>query len=123
MEAPQTTAAPAAPAPTRTNRLTRVIYIILAVIGTGIGLLRLIDSFTLPSCTSDTTRQTIVGIGKDKNIAVSSLTDIKTREGSVSDVQCSATMALDDGTKYAIEYRAFWEGWSAKIKIDEVKPL
>jgi hypothetical protein len=127
MEAPHTTAAPAAPAPapaaTRTNRLTRVVYAILAIIGTGIGLLRLVDTFTLPSCTSETARKTIVEIGKEKGVAISDLTDIRSREDAGSDVQCSATMALEDSKKYAIDYRAFWEGWSAKIKIDKVEPL
>ena len=125
MDSPQSPAARAtSPAtPTRTNRFMRIFYGVLAVIAAGIGLLRLVDTFTLPSCTSDTTRKTIVGIAKEKNVAVADLTDIRKREGDGSDVECSATMALEDGKKYAIDYRAFWEGWSAKIKIDKVEPI
>jgi len=89
----------------------------------GIALLRLVDTFTLPNCTSETTRTTIVGIAKEKDVAVTGLTEIRKREGDGSDVQCSAVMAVDDGKKYAIDYRAFWEGWSAKIKIDKVEPI
>jgi hypothetical protein len=126
MEAPQTTAAPvaaAAPAPSRKGRLLRVVYGVIAVIMAGIGLLRLVDAFTLPSCTSKTTRETIVGIGKEKGVTIADLTDIRGREGNVSETQCSATMVVDDGKKYAIDYRAFWEGWSAKIMIDKVEPI
>ena len=125
MEAPQTTAAPAAPAPapTRKGRFMRIFYGVIAVIMGGIGLLRLVDTFTLPSCTSETTRKTIVSIAKEKNVAVTGVTEIRSRESGGSDVQCSATMAVDDGNKYAIDYRAFWEGWSAKIKIDKVEPI
>jgi hypothetical protein len=116
-------AAAAPPAPPRKNRLMRVVYGIVGVISVGIGLLRLVDALTLPSCTSDTTRKTIVGIGKDKDVAISGLTDIKSRESTGSDIQCSATMAVDDGKRYAIDYHAFWEGWSAKIIIDKVEPI
>ena len=125
MDAPQSPAAPAAsPAkPTRTNRFMRVFYGVVAVITVGIALLRLVDTFTLPSCTSDTTRKTIVGIAKEKNVAVADLTGIRKREGDGSDVECSATMVLEDSKKYAIDYRAFWDGWSAKIKIDKVEPI
>jgi hypothetical protein len=101
----------------------RIFYGVIAVIMGGIGLLRLVDTFTLPSCTSDTTRKTIVGIAKEKDVAVAGLSDIRAREGDGSDVACSAIMALEDGKKYAIDYRAFWEGWSAKIKIDKVEPI
>jgi hypothetical protein len=125
MDSPQSTGAPATSpaAPTRTNRFMRIFYGVVAVITAGIGLLRLVDTFTLPSCTSDTTRKTIVGIAKERDVAVADLTDIRKREGDGSDVECSATMALDDGKRYAIDYRAFWDGWSAKIKIDKVEPI
>ena len=123
MDAPQSTATPATSpaAPTRTNRFMRIFYGVVAVISVGIGLLRLVDTFTLPSCTSDTTRKTIVGIAKERSVAVADLTDIRKREGDGSDVECSATMT--DGKRYAIDYRAFWDGWSAKIKIDKVEPI
>ena len=125
MEAPQMTAAPAAvaPAPTRKGRFMRIFYGVIAVIMGGIAILRLVDTFTLPSCTSETTRKTIVSIAKEKNVAVTGVTEIRSREGDGSDVQCSATMVVDDGKKYAIDYPAFWEGWSAKIIIDKVEPI
>ena len=124
MDSPQPPAAPtSSAAPTRTNRFMRIFYGVVAVITAGIGLLRLVDTFTLPSCTSDTTRKTIVGIAKERNVVVANLTDIRKREGDGSDVECSATMALEDGQRYAIDYRAFWDGLSAKIKINKVEPI
>ena len=125
MDSPQSTGAPATSpaAATRTNRFMRIFYGVVAVITAGIGRLRLVDTFTLPSCTSDTTRKTIVGIAKERNVPVADLTDVRKREGDGSDVECSATMALEDGKRYAIDYRAFWDGWSAKIKIDKVEPI
>jgi hypothetical protein len=123
MEASPTTAAPPAPTPTRKGRFMRVFYGVIAVIMAGIGLLRLVDAFTLPSCTSTAMRETIVTIGKEKSVTIADLTNIRSREGNVSETQCSATMVVDDGKNYAIDYRAFWEGWSAKIIIDKVEPI
>ena len=93
-------------------------YIVLAVILTLIGFMRIYDWLfpSLPRCASDTATTTIGQIFKAKNLELSSLTNQKALTDSSSERTCQAefTTPTETGT---LEYRIYWQDKSAQIQI------
>jgi hypothetical protein len=106
---------PATPAPTTTGqkigRWASIVFGIIIGIG---GLVKLIGAFSLPSCDSSRMTDTLRNIYKKQNVEIKSISDIKTVNSSSSEISCTAVMQVGDD-RIPINYRTYWEGWSAQV--------
>lgn len=123
MTPPETGAPPpAAPAPPTTGqkigRWASIVFGIIIGIG---GLVKLYGVFTLPSCNSSRMTDTLRSIYKKQNVEIKSVSDIKTVNSSSSEISCTAVMQVGDD-KIPINYRTYWEGWSAQVSAQASLP-
>jgi hypothetical protein len=81
---------------------------------------KLIEQFTLPSCTSDRTDQTIRSIFKGKEVTLTKISDMKARTDTFSEKTCTAHIETADETAN-IDYKIYWQGWSAQVLIEKVR--
>ena len=92
---------------------------IAVLISGGFGISKGVDQFMLPSCGSDRTTNTLKSIFKGKNVEVSDLTEIKTLTDTYSEKTCQAHVSTPS-EQANIDYRIYWDGWSASIIITKV---
>jgi uncharacterized protein YcfL len=97
-----------------------IAFLIIGVLG----IMRGFNAFTLPSCTSDTTIDTIKSIFKDKKVDIDKISDPSTVTDTSSEKTCKAH--VDAPREQAmIDYKVYWEGWTVKVMITNVdsKPI
>ena len=76
--------------------------------------------FTLPTCSSNTASDTLKSIFKSKDVEVTSISDFKSVTDTSSEKTCQAH--VETPAELAdIDYRIYWEGWTTKVMITEVK--
>jgi hypothetical protein len=116
MTPPDAGASPPAPSgpPTTGQKLARWASIAVGIVIGILGLVRLYGAFTLPSCDSSRMTDTLHSIYKKQNVEIKSISDIKTVNSSSSEITCTAVMQVGDD-RIPINYRTFWEGWSAQV--------
>jgi hypothetical protein len=116
-------AAPPAAAAPRTFRQKATQWFIAAclIISGGLGLVKAYNNmFTLPTCSSDTASETLKSIFKSKDVEVTSIVDFKSVTDTSSEKTCQAH--VETPSELAdIDYRIYWEGWTTKVMITEVK--
>jgi hypothetical protein len=106
--------------PTFTQHLTKWVSVIAGLIIGVLGVVKMMESFTLPSCESNRSLDVIRSIFKDKNLAPPTLTDTKAAAGeAVNEKLCTAHYELPN-EKGTLDYKVFWEGWTAKVMITKV---
>lgn len=74
----------------------------------------------LPGCSSQTIKDTIHDIFKQKKLQLTSLSGIKTRTESSSEKTCQADIATPN-QKATISYQIFWQGSSPQVRIAHVQ--
>jgi hypothetical protein len=125
MSDPSTPAVPpAAPAPTTINqRIAKWVPLLAGIVVAIIGAAKIVENFTLPSCESSRSLDTIKSIFKDKNLPEPTLTDAKSVTSTSAEKTCTASyeIPIDKGTeKGTLDYKVFWDGWSVKVMITKV---
>ena len=116
----QSAGAPADATPTFWQKAGKWIIAICGLIGAGIGVLKFVDQFTLPSCSSDRTTATVRDIFKSKNVELVTLNDFKSVTDTRQEKTCSAHIESKDETAN-IDYKIFWDGWTVKVLIQAVR--
>jgi hypothetical protein len=115
-------AAPAQAAP-QTFRQKAIQWFIAAclLISGGLGMVKVYNNFfSLPTCASDTASDTLKSIFKDKNVEITALSDFKSVTDTSSEKTCQAHVETPD-ERADIDYRIYWDGWTTKVMITEVK--
>ena len=105
--------------PTFTQHLTKWVSVIAGLIIVVLGVLKMMESFTLPSCESSRSLDVIRSIFKDKNLPPPTLTDAKAAGEAGNEKLCTAHYELPN-EKGMLDYKVFWEGWTAKVMITKV---
>jgi hypothetical protein len=95
-----------------------IIGIAVAVSAVG-GLVKLSNQFLLPSCSEERTIATLKDIFKQKDVEVTGLGDFAALTQSSSEKTCTAQVEAPHAV--TINYRIFWEGWTAKVMITQVR--
>ena len=85
-----------------------------------IGVLQVLLSFTLPACSDKRATDTLHTIFSQQKITINKISDYKLVSEGESDRTCSAVVDAS-GEIANITYRIFWEGWTVKVMIGEVK--
>ena len=120
--APPVAAQPQADAnatPTWNQRLTRWASVAVGFVALIVGGIKLLDNFTLPTCDSTRSLDTIKSIFKDKNLPDPTLTGAQTVTSERSEKTCHTAYEIPN-EKGTLDYRVFWDGWSAKVMITKV---
>jgi hypothetical protein len=104
---------------TLTQKLTQWFVAIALLVSGGLGLLKAFNQFTLPSCTSDRTSETLKGIFKSKNVEVSDISAMTSLTDTYSEKTCTAHVKATS-EEANIAYRIYWDGWSATVMITKV---
>jgi hypothetical protein len=113
---------PTAQAPAKQKKvLPRWVTIVAGIAAMIAGGVQIYKAFApdLPSCTADTTNNAIHDIFKQKNLELTSLTDIKTLTDTSSEKTCTADF-LTPAEKGTISYRISWQDRSAQVLITSV---
>ncbi len=79
------------------------------------------ENFTLPSCDSSRSLDTVRGIFKDKNLPEPTLTNAKLVTDTSAEKTCQTAYALPN-EKGTLDHKVFWEGWTTKVMITKVSP-
>lgn len=108
-----------APAPPAKKGLPRWASIVVGVVALGVGGLKLLGNFTLPTCDSSRSLDTIKSIFKDKNLPEPTLTGAKTVADQSQEKTCQAAYEIPN-EKGTLDYRVYWEGWTVKVMITKV---
>jgi hypothetical protein len=114
---PPQASAPAAP--TLKQRLTKWLPIAAGLVAALIGAVKLIETFSLPSCESSRSLGAIKTIFKDKDLPEPTLTDAKSLTSTSSEKTCATAYEIPN-EKGTLDYRVFWDGWDAKVMITKV---
>ena len=118
---------PAAPAPPAKKGLPRWASVIIGIVAFAVGGVKLLDTFTLPSCESSRSLDTIKSIFKDKKVPEPTLTGAKGLTSTSAEKTCQTNYELkqDNGNteKGTLDYKVFWEGWSVKVMITKVDTI
>ena len=114
------TTTPAAPTAPKPRPFTRWMWIVAGVILLIIGVLQVLLSFTLPACSDKRATDTLHTIFSQQKITINKISDYKLVSEGESDRTCSAVVDAP-GEIANITYRIFWEGWTVKVMIGEVK--
>jgi hypothetical protein len=109
----------AKPPRTLMQKLTQWVIAIAVIVTGGFGLLRGVNTFFLPSCDGSRTTDTLKSIFKGKNVEVSEFSDVKTLTDTYSEKTCHAHVKTPS-EEANIDYRIYWDGWSASIMISKV---
>ena len=113
--------APADPPPrTFTQTLGRWTGIAVGVILLLFGALQLLLAFTLPACSDKRATDTLHTIFRQQKITINKISDHELVSEGESDRICSAVVDAP-GEIAHITYRIFWEGWTVKVMVGEVK--
>ncbi|MEA2917517.1 MAG: hypothetical protein QOJ15_9598 [Bradyrhizobium sp.] len=106
--------------PTLTQQLTKWVSVIAGLIVAVLGVVKLMENFTLPACDSSRSLDVIRSIFKDKNLPPPTLTDAKAAAGEAANEKlCTANYELPN-EKGVLDYKVFWEGRSATVMITKV---
>ena len=106
--------------PTFWQKASKWVYAVLALLGVGLGILKIVDQFTLPSCNADRTTATVRDIFKSKNVELVTLKDIKAVTDTRQEKTCTAYIESKDETAN-VDYKVFWDGWTVKVLIATVR--
>jgi hypothetical protein len=101
------------------QRLTRWAGAAVGVVVLISGGVKLLENFTLPPCDSSRSLDTIKSIFKDKKLPDPTLSDAKTVTSERSEKTCQTSYEIPN-EKGTLDYRVFWDGWSAKVMITKV---
>jgi len=119
-ESVQSAGAPAGAKSAFWQKASNWAYIIVGLIGLGIGALKIADNFTLPNCDQDRATDTVREIFKGKDVPLTVLNDINPVTSSRQEKTCTAHIESKDETAN-IDYKIFWEGWTVKVLIQTVR--
>jgi hypothetical protein len=110
----------AAPAPTTLNqRIAKWVPILAGLVAAIVGGAKILENFTLPSCDSSRSLDTIKSIFKDKNLPEPTLTAAKGLTSASAEKTCQASYEIPN-EKGTLDYKVFWEGWNVKVMITKV---
>jgi hypothetical protein len=112
---PPASGPPSAQAPKPQPKWVRWITIIAGIIiGIG-GVTKLVNAFTLPACDAERIAEVLKSIYKEQKVEITMLSDFKSLTSTSSERTCQvhAETPVDQAT---IDYRIFWDGWTAKIE-------
>ena len=116
------TPAPApAEAPTWKTRLGKWSSVIVGICALLVGGIKLLDAFTLPACDSSRSLDAVRSIFKDKKLPEPTLNGAKPVTDTSQEKTCTVSYVLPD-EKGMLDYRVYWEGWSAQVMISKVHP-
>jgi hypothetical protein len=119
-QAPNAAAPAAAPKTFGQKAVQWFLSACLIIAGLG-GILRgYTNIFTLPTCESNTSNETLRSIFKSKDVEVSNITDFKSVTDTSSEKTCQAHVETKDELA-DIGYRIYWEGWTTKVMITDVQ--
>lgn len=119
-ESVQAAGTAAAASPTFWQKASKWVYAILGLVGLGIGILKVMDQFTLPGCSSDRTTTTVRDIFKGKDVELVTLDQIKSVTDTRQEKTCTAHIESKDETAN-VDYKVFWDGWTVKVLIQTVR--
>ena len=119
-ESVQPALAPAEGKPTLSQKAGKWIIALCGLVGAGIGLIKMIDQFTLPSCDASRTTTTVRDIFKSKDVELVTLDQIKSVADSRQEKTCTAHIESKDETAN-VDYKVFWDGWTVKVLIQTVR--
>jgi hypothetical protein len=119
-ESVQPAATEAGAKPSFQQRLTQWVSIAVGLIFLLIGAMKVIDEFSLPTCASNRSEETIKSIYKSKDITLTTVSDMKTITDTKSERICTAHIESADATAN-IDYKIFWQGWTAQVLIATVR--
>jgi hypothetical protein len=111
--------------PTVTQYLTKWVSLIAGLVIGVLGLVNMMERFRLPTCESSRSLDVVRSIFKDKNLPPPTLTDAKAATGEAATGEagneklCMAHYEIPD-EKGTLNYKVFWEGWTAKVMITKV---
>jgi hypothetical protein len=109
---------PAAPS-TRNQKFTKWTGAAVGLIFAIIGVVKLVENFTLPSCDSSRSLDVIRSIFKDKNLPEPTLTGVKSVSDARGEKTCATAYEIPN-EKGTLDYKVFWVGWTAKVMITKV---
>jgi len=119
-ESVQSAGAPAGIKPTFWQKASKWAYAILGLLGVGLGVVKIVDQFTLPSCNAERTTTTVRDIFKSKDVELVALKEIKAVTDTRQEKTCTAYIESKDETAN-IDYKVFWDGWTVKVLIQTVR--
>ena len=119
-ESVQSAGAPAGTKPTFWQKASKWAYAILGLLGVGLGVVKIVDQFTLPSCNAERTTTTVRDIFKSKDVELVALKEIKAVTDTRQEKTCTAYIESKDETAN-IDYKVFWDGWTVKVLIQTVR--
>jgi hypothetical protein len=106
--------------PTAKSRWSRWITFAAGIILLLRGALQIALTFTLPACGDKRATDTLHEIFKQQKVTINRITDYQLVTEGESDRTCSAVVDAP-GEKANITYRIYWDGWTVKVMIAEVK--
>jgi hypothetical protein len=117
-------ATPAAPqpgpaAPTLGQKLTKWGSAAAGLIIAILGVVKMMENFTLPACDSSRSLDALHSIFKDKNLPDPTLTGPKAAGEADKEKLCETAYEIPN-EKGTLDYKVFWEGWTAKVMITKV---
>jgi len=116
----QPAASAAAAKQTFQQKLTTWVTMAVALIFVLIGAMKVIDEFSLPTCGSERSEETIKSIYKSRNVTLTKVDDMKTVTDTRSERTCTASIESADA-RATIDYKIFWQGWTAQVLIETVR--
>jgi hypothetical protein len=105
--------------PTMKEKLTKWASAFGGIMIAILGVIKLMESFTLPSCDSSRSLDAVHAIFKDKNLPQPTLTGVKSAGEGDKEKLCQAAYEIPN-EKGTLDYKVFWEGWTAKVMITKV---
>ena len=102
------------------QKLTTWVTMAVALIFVLIGAMKVIDEFSLPTCGSERSEETIKSIYKSRNVTLTKVDDMKTVTDTRSERTCTASIESADASA-TIDYKIFWQGWTAQVLIETVR--
>lgn len=115
---------PATPAsPNWSQRITKIVGIVLAVVFGLIGVAKIITWNDLPGCDSKRAKDTLSTIFKEKNVKASGYDSIDTVSKKDDEIQCNAKLTLDDKSKISINYKLTKENGEMRLFIVDATPI
>lgn len=106
--------------PTMSQKLTKWGSTAAGIIFAIIAVVKVIDTFTLPGCDSTRSTDAVRSIFKDKNLPEPTLSGVKSTGDAGAEKTCEAAYEIPN-EKGTLDYKVFWESWSAKVMITKVR--
>ena len=117
----ETSATPADQPKTFWQKASRWIFAVCGVVIMIGGAMKIYKAASpgLPNCDSATTKTAITDIYKEKNVTLTSLTDMKSITDTSSEKTCQAHLETA-GETATVSYRLFFQDGSSKVMITKV---